>query len=89
MEGKSRIIFYHLPSSRHSKEALNLLRESGRKSDLEIEVIEMNSQEKIAAVAHDAFYFYGGPNKAPAVYDIRTGKFYEGLSEIKRFIAMM
>jgi len=77
------LIFYYLPLSRHSEEAKELLEKSG----LEFKTFALDSKEKLGAVARDAFMFYGGPNKAPALWDQKENKFYEGLKGIEEYIS--
>ena len=57
-----------------------------KKSGLEFELFVLDSGEKIEAVAYDALMFYGGPNKAPALWNQKENKFYEGLDEIKKYV---
>jgi len=78
----SKLILYHLPFSTHSEKAKEILEKSG----LEFELFVLDSREKIEAVAYDALMFYGGPNKAPALWNQKENKFYEGLDEIKKYV---
>lgn len=78
----SKLILYYLPFSTHSEKAKEILEKSG----LKFEVLVLDSREKLEAIAYDAFMFYGGPSKAPALLDKEKNKFYEGLYEIKKYV---
>ena len=69
---------YLFKGSRHSKEAEDLCKKVG----LETETFWIETREELGLIAMD-FFYCGGPNKFPALYD---GKWYAGLDEIKEYL---